>query len=398
MIKSNKILKFSVFLITFGLLVFHYNLRIILNFNFFVSFFCVFGFLLIAFFFSKFKITRLKKEVFFSFLLCALSFSFMLFSMYLNHNFNIRLLLLVGLPIFIIPIFFDNEDSFAYFLNFFSKCFNIIMLFVFLCGVIDIFYDYQLTKFFTNFYHTEAIFQMRLDEPYRIITFLGHPLITSELTLICFCVNIIREKIYAQKINALFKYVIPIVVISLTGSKTAILLLLFSFLFLNYKNINVRKFLFLTIFLYLLYYFGLFDNIIQRFVSGFSSGDITSGRNSNLIKLLSSGDLQFFLFRGHQDIYTSTYIAALEYPFLRFSYRYGIFFAVLLYSLIFFYPLRKILLSKNKVLLFLFLIIFIDINSFSSICSTSDGMLFYCTFLFILLNASNFLIEKNKKV
>ena len=59
----------------------------------------------------------------------------------------------------------------------------------------------------------------------------------------------------------------------------------------------------------------MLDTVIGRFIAGFESGDLTTGRNTALALVLQSGYLKFNFFVGHAGTELSErMIAALEYP------------------------------------------------------------------------------------
>lgn len=138
---------------------------------------------------------------------------------------------------------------------------------------------------------------------------------------------------------------------------------------------------------YVAYSIGLFDAIIERFNVAFSLGDITTGRNTALVALYSSGALSFDFFGGSGFTNMSTtMIAALEYPLLRLAYRHGILYAVIILLSVFVVPIIRLIRSHKTDLLVALLLIALDINTFDSIASVGDYMLIYCTFTCLLMN------------
>ena len=389
--RNNKYLYFIInFSLIIGILFFHYNLRISFFPKLYINIFAFLGFFLLFISLFKSNFTKINKKSFLFFISCLLLFIFLLINMIWNGNFNIVLLLSVCLPLFSLILYYNDVKSFEHFFIMFSNVLNILLLISFVFGIIDYYYDYSITNFFVRLFNSDAIIRMRVEEPYRIITFFGHPLRTSEIALIAFFFNILRFRYFNKKVNFLFQYVVPIGIIAFCGSKTAFILLLLSLIIINFNNKKLLSLFVLVFIISIFYNLGFFDSIINRFVSGFVSGDLSSGRNTSIVKLINDGEINFFLFKGHLDNYSSTYIAALEYPFLRFSYRNGIVFTCFLYLLIFIIPFKSLISSKKYYLLFCLIIIFIDVNSYSTICSTGDGMLLYCFFVFNILNFSRF--------
>lgn len=281
----------------------------------------------------------------------------------------------------------DSNDAVGVF-SVWLKILNIVLFLVVAGGVIDLFSGYFVTEFFTNFYHTEAILQMRIDEPNRIITVLGHPLISSEIGLIgCIC-NYIDAVFFKTAKHQIFKFIISMIVIALCGSKVAFILALFLLILFNIGNRKIRNIILVFTLIYIFYSLGMFDVVIDRFVRGIQSGDLTTGRNVRLLELYSVGALDFKFFSGHGQELSEYFIIALEYPLLRLSYRYGIFYTICLFGVIFIYPLITILKRKQMLLFWGLLCLIIDVNTFSGLAATGDGMLLYNVVLFLFMNIS----------
>lgn len=268
---------------------------------------------------------------------------------------------------------------------------NSVLAIVAVGGVIDVLFGYPVTEFFTELYHTEAILQMRIDEPSRIISVLGHPLFGSEIGLIgCIC-NYIDVKFLKTQKRPMLGYFYGIVVIALSGSKTAFLLALVIALMLSSGHHKMRNFLLLAIAGYVVYALGLFDIILGRFIHGIESGDITTGRNVRLLELYQTGMLEFKFFSGHAEELSERFIIALEYPLLRLSYKYGVIFAICISLVIFVRPLVLIFKRRQNVLGLCLLLLIVDVNTYSGLVATGDGMLLYNIMLFFILNLSKYM-------
>lgn len=307
------------------------------------------------------------------------------------HSGAVRITFIISIAIPVIIGFVELKDSndinrvFLIWL----KILNFVLMLVAIGGIVDLISGYAVTKFFTDFYHTEAILQMRTDEPNRIISVLGHPLVASEIGLIgCIC-NYIDMVFLNTTKHQILGFTVSIVVIALCGSKIAFILALFLMLILNIENKKIRNILLLIIVFYTMYSVGLFDVVIERFANGIKAGDLSTGRNVRLLELYSAGSLDFNFFTGHGEELSEHFIIALEYPVLRLAYRYGIFYTICLFGVIFIYPLITILRRKQIFLFWALLCLIIDVNTFSGLTATGDGMLLFNIMLFLFMNISN---------
>lgn len=312
----------------------------------------------------------------------------MFLSMMYSGSVRFTFIISIAIPVIIGFIELKDSNDIIRIFSIWTRILNFILLIVAIGGIIDLISGYSVTKFFTEFYHAEAILQMRIDEPNRIISVLGHPLYASEIGLIgCICnyIDIVSLKTTKHQI---FWFAISIVVIALCGSKIAFVLALFLMLMLNLENRKIRNFLLLIIIIYIMYSIGLFDVVIERFANGIKSGDLTTGRNVRLLELYGAGTLDFKFFVGHGRELNEHFIIALEYPALRLAYRYGIFYTICLLGVIFAYPLIIILRRKQLFLFWALLCLIIDVNTFSGLTSTGDGMLLFNIMLFLFMNLS----------
>ena len=158
------------------------------------------------------------------------------------------------------------------------------------------------------------------------------------------------------------------------------------------KNVNkkgIKYFILVAAAVYWAYGYGLLDTVIGRFLDGFKSGDLTTGRNTALSLLMRNGYLNFNFLMGHAGADLSErMIAALEYPPLRWAYLFGVWFSVVMCIILFLTPAIKILKNKNIKIFIVLIILILDVNSYNGITTQSDQMLLYCVSVFLLLNLS----------
>lgn len=310
----------------------------------------------------------------------------MCISMYITNRFNLTYIVYVAVPIFIIFIKIKKPMHIKQVLKAIIFGLNILTIFIFLCGICDIFYGFKFSNFFAKIYATTAIISMRKTDPTRIISILGHPLQTAEIMLITAILNFAYSYYVKCKINNIIIYIICSANVFLSGSKTVTILMVLFLLFLIIKSKKLSILFIISGFFLLFYPLGIFDNIISRFYESIISNDFSTGRNIYLIKAIENGEI-INLFGSGRDL-TKEEIIAFEYPVVRFSFRYGIIFGLLISTVIFIYPLIVLIIQKKYSLCFCLLLLIIDVNTFSYITTEGDGMLIYCIVVFILLNIS----------
>lgn len=132
---------------------------------------------------------------------------------------------------------------------------------------------------------------------------------------------------------------------------------------------------------------GLSNNLIARFMTQ----SLTTGRASALRALLADKTFQFFLFNGYGDTEAAVekgYNAAFEFPLIKFSFMYGIIFAVIILGTFFVYVTYKLLQNKTITLWLFWMLIFAEVNTYSTIAEDRDNFMIFCIFTMILLNIS----------
>lgn len=307
-------------------------------------------------------------------------------------------LMLIGLEI--------DELMFKKFFYLFLKIFNVIIFIITLIGILDIFLGNKIilgiSEIMSNSLRNLIITQQTLNIS-RMYSFMGHPLFNTQLYLMFFILNLVYELTFGKLlVNKIILYLIPIIGISMTASKTGLLLLVISMVCFNNIN-NAKKKIFhyiiIVLSIFLIFNIGIFDNTIERLLSE----SLTTGRaeyweiykQSNLypIRLFSGYGNQFVFYYSQIVPWIS---AGFEYPIRLFAFEQGVIFAILIYIGIFIYPLILFIKRKQIKLFFMYLIIFIDVNTYNTIALLGDYMLVFSIFLFIILNSSRVIyLNKN---
>lgn len=258
-------------------------------------------------------------------------------------------------------------------------------IFMLVCSLGDILFENYVSLFFTNLYQITSLFNSV--QAGRMVSYMGHPLLSCELFLIYYATYYLYTTKYLQKREKIYPVLISLLGIALTGSKAGIVLILAAVILFhaNWQGQKIVPFALLGILL--LYGLGLFDLVIERLRIGFQSGDITTTRNTALTALLSRGELTFDWFSGQNIDYSWEMVAALEYPVLRWAYQFGIAVALSLTFVVFVNPVLKLLQYKvKKEWLFGIGIVAVFVNTYNGLALQRDHMLIYCVTVIFLVN------------
>lgn len=291
------------------------------------------------------------------------------FSTGMSPSFLIACLLPLVLLFVVVP-----ETIFPAFFKGFMRVLNAVMLLIAACAACDVASGFSVTKAITNFYGLDSLISMSSSG--RLVSIMGHSLLTAEVALLYFALNQIASRFMGAKINQILVTLVAAAVVLLTGSRSAMVCLL-CMIILAYSNAeNIKYCIVIIVGLLAFYLAGLFDTVIDRIMIGIKSGDMTSSRNVQLDQLVAAGVIRYDWFTGHEFDYSNNLlIIALEYPLLRFAFSYGIAFSVLLAIYLFVLPLVQTLRGLGIVPFGLLALYFVHVNTYSSICSTQDGML-----------------------
>lgn len=346
---------------------------------------------------SVFNVNK-KNMVFIIYIITMILFvTISLLTNFMSFNVVLKYIVTLFLPISLLFSCLTKSEFESNF-KFFVKTLNICCIIIFICGFIDIFNNYSIGTFFATYYDVESlIFTSNNDT--RMVSYMGHPLFSAQLFIMCFCMNYLNNK-YVKKDEKVLRNIITIIVcfggIVLAGSKTAIVLFLVLFL-LFYTNIKKTKYLiFGIIAFYICYQIGFLDSLFQRFLRGIELGDITTGRNTTLKYLINSNVLKFNFFTGHNVEYTESMTVALEYPILRWSYKFGILFTIVLAIFIFIIPIFKITKYKRADILIAAIAIIVDVNTYSGLCNVSDNMMIYMIVIWLLILLGIYQLKSEK--
>lgn len=303
------------------------------------------------------------------------------------------------LPLFILGIRVEKL-SFKYILKKSLIIINMIVILITIIGIIDYFTDnaiiLQLSSLMTSRIK-ELILNQRNSSTHRMYSFMGHPLFNTQLYLIFYILNMLYKKYFTKIMPDIFIYMIPLIGIALTSSKSGLVLYIASILIINGGKFNIKHYITSLIGLILAFKFGLLNNLIVRF----TSGDLTTGRGLKweAVKSINMYPIKFFY--GYGTGFTFKYnsiiewaSAGFEYPFRMFSLEHGVFIMLMIYFCIVVIPLIIFIKRRHFTILLAYLIILIDVNTYNGIALVGDYMLVFCIYVFLLLNLSLYLMKE----
>lgn len=329
---------------------------------------------------------NVKKEKLF-YILFVLS-SFFLISFIEGNNISpvgkIKTIFAQIFPAIVISIKIDNSDVGKKFCDNWFKILKIVCYAIIIEWIIDVLTNNSTQKFWVNFYKVDSLKTMVSAN--RFISFYGHSLVNANLMLIFLLWTLIRKNENIFEGSFILNIIAVFVGIAFTGSKSAFIIsiLMIITFFTNKKN---YKYLILILcIIFIAYKLGTFNIIIDRIEEGLSSGDITTNRNSSIERLINKGVIEFKIFKGHEINSNNTaMIAALEYPILRWAFRNGIAFSIIMTMYYILYPIAKLLKTKKWRIILGYILYVIFVNGEDGIASYGDSLILFTTNFMLII-------------
>lgn len=213
---------------------------------------------------------------------------------------------------------------------------------------------------------------------FRSASYLGHELYTKHFFIMFYILNMIYYLIMSKSIiNIITVHIISVVGIALSGSKLAILVLLFLIVYFNFKGRNkFIKFVLIFIGLLIINSLGLFDLIINRF----KTTTLTTGRSlawklvfESLPKIKLIGGSGEYLISNLMQKFTQIQVtAAFEYPFKIWLYRYGLIPTILILYQMYIKSLYKFIKGRNMIFSISFLVMIVETSTFNQLVYNPD--------------------------
>lgn len=332
-------------------------------------------------------------------------------SFFLDKNLVYLILVLQSfcLPIFFSSIKLDIGDV-EYVLDKFLNIFNFFVLVLLVLGVIDYLTNSKVQLFLADYIFNGELSQLIHKENkmgiYRYYSFLGHPLTTVKYFLVYYALNLLYNYYFNKsKLNTYVLTFTAFLGFIICGSKSALILgavlvLLSVFVIRKHKFIYYALMVIVTLSLINTPLFQ--ENILQRFTQGIESGDLSTGRNELIYKLLDDSTEKPHIILGKGSGYSRIVSKNLgggalnfEYPIIMLPYDFSVLGTLIIYSIIFLIPLARMLRNKTYFAVFTFILLFIYENGNNGIASVSDslGRFVFVTFLYV--NISEYINHKN---
>lgn len=300
-----------------------------------------------------------------------------------NGNLIGRYLTIV-LPTILLVFDFKYSKTLNSFSRSSIKLFNFVTYLVVVIGIIDKFSGMMISKIMAELFQIES-FTNQVSVG-RYVSWFGHPLTATTMFLFFLLINtVVLNDENKSNFERISYYIISGIGIILVQSKAGIFCFLLLTILTNWNKGNRKYIILLTAILVVSFAFGIFDSILERFMTGIYSGNLTTGRNRALTEVLYTGELNFDFFKGHASPFISrTMTIALEYPILRMAYLQGILFTVIWVIFIMIGPLKEFIKKKDFRLAFSLLAVLLQMNTYPSLAGIGDANAWLVTVIFII--------------
>ena len=270
-------------------------------------------------------------------------------------------------------------------LRYFTICFNILIVLLLIWACIDHLFDQPILKWLSKYmtYNKNfSLFAYPVDtETNRFFSFFGHPLRNATLFNSFFVINVLYNEYHKPIIPSWLCCILSYLALACCGSKTGLFVAVAITIITFYKNLKLL--IPIIIALIVIAFSGLMDNLLTRLLSQ----SLTTGRISALKSLLADSEHPIRFFHGYGSVgIADCPFAAFEFPFVMFSFEYGIAFALLILGTIFAYVAIHLLKQKNIRAFLLWLLLFGEVNTYPDIAFDLDHSLIFCFLTMIIIN------------
>lgn len=313
------------------------------------------------------------------------------------------------MPIFFSSIKLDFGDV-EYVLDKFLNILNFFVIVLLVLGVIDYLTHSKVQLFLADYVFNGELSQLIHKENemgiYRYYSFFGHPLTTVKYFLVYYALNLLYNYYFNKsKLNTYVLTFTAFLGFIICGSKSALILGV-ALVLLSAVVIRKHKFVYYALMVIValaLISTPLFqENILQRFTQGIESGDLSTGRNELIYKLLDDSSEKPPIVLGKGSGYSRIVARNLgggalnfEYPIIMLPYDFSVLGTLIIYSIIFFIPLARMLRNKTYFAIFTFLLLFVYENGNNGIASISDSLGRFVFVTFIYVNISEYINHKH---
>lgn len=311
-------------------------------------------------------------------------FSFLAVLIFISHTYGdmyerITYIFVNCVPIFIIRELIDYKSyTFERLANIWYNTLKVVCTILVISWGIDQIIGNYIQIYIANIYKVPSLIECLNNN--RFISFYGHSLFNAVLMFSLLLWTLVLYNNTKSVKHYILTIIISVIGIAITGSKS-ILVLSFLLIVVNFLNKKNLKYIIpLVVIVLTFYHLGVFDLTLNRLFSGIEAGDLSSSRNSSLVRLTQEGILEFNLFKGHYlDDSIEGMISSTEYPIVRWAYKSGIMFATLLTFFYFIIPLYKIKkLNSNNIRFFFSIFLYmLAVNINDGITSNCDALILY---------------------
>ena len=279
--------------------------------------------------------------------------------------------------------------------NRFLRFFMPFMTLIFAMGLVDYISGGNINIFLAEHMSTESWSHMIINENrqngYRFCSIIGSPLMNATFALMYLVFSDIAYKQKKEsKMMHIAKYLIAMLTIVITGSRTALLLgaayILYITLFTKGRK---KEFILLFILVFLVVNSDVFIMTVGRRLANNTLQD--DWRYKLLVKTISGEFGSVPLLRGGGFGSSRSITGMLggtinfEIPVLMYLFDYGIVATFIIYLFVFFIPIYKFIKMKKNRNMIRYLIIFVMLNSYNGIAEAYDlfGMMVFACLLLL---------------
>ena len=287
--------------------------------------------------------------------------TFLLFYIKGNEWSSVRRILL--LFVYIFPAIFIctkivDVDKINRYSDVWLKILQIVCRLMCIFWIIDKLLGNTIQNLWANIYQSNTL--LSLIRSGRFVSFYGHALENAAFFLMLLIWTTIKKDEYGKQNSA---YILDVFTalfgIAICGSKSGLMLAILLLLLCNIGLKKAKYMIAILVLFFGLYITGTFDLIISRIMDGLAAGDLS-------------------MMEGHAFKYGDVaMVAALEYPFLQWSFVCGIVFTIVQYLMYFIKPGVQVLLSKKWSVFICLLVLMAFYNGNNGIVSFNDDLLIY---------------------
>ena len=143
---------------------------------------------------------------------------------YFSAESKIKYIYATILPCYILYVSLPGQEIIRYF-KMFAKLLTIASTIVVVCGIFDIFIGTSIGKTIAEFSAADSLIESIRQG--RMVSYFGHPLLTSEVMILCFSFNTLVNYCIEKKtvIETVYYSMVSVIGIGLCGSKRALILI-----------------------------------------------------------------------------------------------------------------------------------------------------------------------------